>query len=179
MKGIVMSLFADMVIERDGMPVWEGMLEEAGIEGVYTSGVNYDHQELAELIHEGARQESVCPLTLTQRFGSFLGSRFSDLYSHYFESCSDLLTFLESVDSVIHVEVKKLYPDSCLPTFGYEKVSANELVLVYYSERMLCHLAVGLIEASAEYYGESCAIQHESCMHDGDASCRIRVTTNE
>ena len=52
MKGIVYTLFQDMVEDEFGLEVWEFLLEnsELSSEGIYTSGNTYADEEMQQLI---------------------------------------------------------------------------------------------------------------------------------
>jgi hypothetical protein len=46
----------------------------------------------------------------------------------------------------------------------------------YRSARKLCALAEGFVTAAAAHYGETVRIAHPSCMHRGDAECRLELS---
>lgn len=56
------------------------------------------------------------------------------------------------MDSVIHTEVHKIYPDAYTPTFTYTDPAPNRLIIRYHSKRRLYALMGGLINGVAEYY---------------------------
>ena len=78
-------------------------------------------------------------------------------YPVFFEH-KNSFEFLKTIDSHIHVEVKKLYPDAELPRFQY-KESQNTLELEYSSERKLHMFALGLMEKTIDHYGEDINIE--------------------
>ena len=73
-------------------------------------------------------------------------------YAAFFEPYDHARDFLKTVDSYIHVEVYKLYPDAELPSIKVEDLDDDSFKLIYSSSRALGHLALGLIEATFELY---------------------------
>ena len=69
---------------------------------------------------------------------------------------------LEKVDSFIHVEVKKLYPDASPPALKCTKYNDKTMELIYASPRCLGDVAEGLIQGCAAYYGDKLHVQRES-----------------
>jgi hypothetical protein len=66
---------------------------------------------------------------------------------------------LAGIEAVIHVEVRKLYPDAELPVFNVSRPDAQTLVLDYRSPRCLDALAHGLIDACVERFGGGVHVQ--------------------
>jgi hypothetical protein len=50
MKGIIFNLLEDVVADAYGDPAWDKALEDAGLDGVYTSLGNYDDTEIMNLV---------------------------------------------------------------------------------------------------------------------------------
>jgi len=175
-----MTFFSDQVIRNNGLATWQKMLDSTGLDGVYTAGGNYPDQDLIKLIvtYSEIRGESVADLV--HHTGRQLLDQFSESYGIFFDGYEDFFGFLESVEDVIHVEVKKLYPDAELPSFEYERVGAQQLNMRYRSERKLCDLALGLVTSSAEYFDVSCSIVHGTrCLNKGDDYCQLEVVAHE
>ncbi len=78
----------------------------------------------------------------------------------------DPLRFLELIETHIHVEVKKLYPDSKPPLLLPQRISDYELKLIYKSHRQMADVAEGLILGCADYFNSSLSL-HRSELSDG------------
>ena len=50
MKGIIFNLLEDVVVAAHGEDVWDGLLEQADLDGVYTSLGSYADAELMQLV---------------------------------------------------------------------------------------------------------------------------------
>jgi hypothetical protein len=87
--------------------------------------------------------------------------------------------FILTLNGIIHPEVRKLYPGADTPDFEFDATSPEVLVMIYRSKRKLCALAEGLIEGAANHYGQTVRIDHQQCMHRGDAHCRLDLSFAE
>jgi len=111
MKGIVYTLFSQLVEEKFGIEVWDEILDDVKpeSEGVYTSTDSYDNQELFALVGALSKKTGVDVPDLVRAFGQFSLGEFARRYPVFFEN-TNAKAFLKSIHDVIHVEVKKLYP---------------------------------------------------------------------
>jgi predicted hydrocarbon binding protein len=175
MKGIVMTLLAEMVENQLGMEEWNQVLKVAGLDGIYTSSVFYADAELLGLVSIISERNKIPADDLLFTFGEFMFPGFIARYPYLIEKVSDFLSLLESIDSVIHVEVKKMHPDATPPVFRHSRLGDNVLMLEYYSERRLCRLAEGLIAGAAQFYNVSYSLAHEPCLHRGDDHCGFLI----
>ena len=179
MKGLVLTFFEDMVIEDYGLDTWTSILEEAGLEGAYTAAMNYPDEEIIQLVEKLSGITGVAGDALVTVFGTRMFPRFVERYPQFIDEKQDLLGFLHSVNDVIHMEVRKLYPEAALPEFEYDWPAANVLLMKYKSSRQLCSLALGLIQAAADHYRTGCTIEHNPCMLTGADYCGLRVTVDK
>ena len=81
-----------------------------------------------------------------------------------------------TINSIIHPEVRKLYPGADTPDFDFDTSSDEVLIMNYRSKRKLCALAEGFVEGAATHFGETVTIQHPLCLHRGDACCRLELS---
>ncbi|WP_415887261.1 heme NO-binding domain-containing protein [Neptuniibacter sp. QD37_6] len=175
MKGVVFNILEEMVIDQCGLEQWNNILDKLSLDGVYTSGQTYPDDELFALVAEISEQTGIEFGTLVGAFGEFLFDSLARRYPVFIEQQPDLCSFLESVDSVIHLEVKKLFENPSLPRFEYEKLENGALLMRYSSPRKLCILAEGLIRGAATKYETPISITHDVCCHKGDPHCDIIV----
>ncbi len=73
-------------------------------------------------------------------------------HKHIVSADVTLFELLAQLDSKIHVEVLKLYPNATLPTFSILNVGPGMIQMLYQSPRQLETLASGLIQGGAEYF---------------------------
>lgn len=82
---------------------------------------------------------------LLEIFGRHLLRHCHAHYPAFVEYCPDGLTFPESVETYVHVEVRQLYPDVELPRFITARQGPGRLRFDNYSNRDLGNFAADLI----------------------------------
>jgi hypothetical protein len=179
MKGIVFREFLEMVEEAFGMDVADRIIEESELPsgGAYTSVATYDHHEILTLVGKLHEQTQVPVPDLVRAFGRHLFHRFVALYPGFFVGVPSAFALLQRIDGIIHVEVRKLYPDAELPVFDCEPLGSDRLVMTYRSRRPFADLAEGLIQGCIEYYKEPITIERENLeATPGETRARFLLT---
>lgn len=174
MKGIVFNIFSDLVTDEFGMEVWDQLIQQTdpASGAVYTSAEVYPDGELIAYVTALSGITGVPAADLIRTFGTYTMHKFYALHPEFMTEHT-AKSFLESVHDVVHVEVKKLHPDTLLPEFQYESTGDDQLTMFYSSPRKLCHLAEGLIIGTADIFSEKIELAHSQCMHDGAEQCRL------
>jgi len=177
MKGAVFIALNDMVEEVFGVEVWEAVLEQANpeSEGIYISASSYTDAEIISLISAIADTTQNPIEEIIRNFGCYLFSQLNSKYPIFTESQSDFFGFLNSIHTVIHVEVNKLYEDASLPTIACERIDNNHILMHYRSPRKFCILAEGLIFGAANHYNKDVIITQGKCMSNGHDECEINI----
>lgn len=157
MKGIVFTEFLEWAEKRFSPELVDRTIQHADLPGggAYTSVGTYDHHELLKLVGCMGKLAEVSPPDLLREFGTHLFKRFYENYPRFFNGVQNTFDFLENVDSYIHVEVRKLYPDAELPRFVRRRRTDGGLEMEYHSERQLADLAEGLMIGCAGHFGET------------------------
>lgn len=176
MKGVVFNLLESMVEETFGLAAWDEILAKANSEGVYVASSTYPDAELMAIVASASDLTDIPVDTLVRTFGAYMAPGFKSLYPQFFERCSGLKDFLLTVDGVIHVEVRKLYPDAGIPEFSYNDEQPDRLTMLYQSPRKLCMLAEGLIDGTAKIFGEEYSLEHSICMHNEADHCELALS---
>lgn len=101
--------------------------------------------------------------------------RLAQRYPPLFTPHTATRPFLLTLNSVIHPEVRKLYPGADTPEFDFDTSSPEVLVMTYRSKRRLCALAEGLLEGAAAHYREKITIDQPLCMNRGADCCRLEL----
>ena len=176
MKGIVFCEFLDMVDSKISPEMTEKLIDQCDLPsgGAYTSVGTYDHDEIITLVAALSKETGASVPELVKSFGQHLLTRFSVLYPDFFEQSSTVYEFLDTIDSKIHVDVRKLYPEAELPSINCRQISDREFELLYESGKAMGDLAEGLIASTIEYYGENISLNRED-LSSGNAQC-VRFT---
>lgn len=157
MKGMVFTEFLELVEDRmGGLAMVDRIIMDAKLpnDGAYTAVGTYDHGELVRLVVALSAATATPVPDLLRMFGEHLFQRFSLAYPDFFARVNGAFDFLHRIENVIHVEVRKLYPDAELPSFAYEEPAAGELVLFYSSPRGFGDLAEGLLHGCIAHFQE-------------------------
>ncbi len=175
MKGIIFNLLEDVMVEADGDRSWDEALDQAGLDGVYTSLGNYDDAELMKLVAVVATIRSVSEDQALRWFGQRAIPEMVRRWPDFFTPHDSTVPFLRTLNSVIHPEVRKLYAGAYCPHFDFTSPDDESLVIGYRSPRQLCDLAHGFILGAGDHYGEALDVRHLECMHRGSDRCRLAI----
>lgn len=170
MKGVVFTEFMELVESRMGLDMLDRIITEAELpnDGAYTSVGTYDHAELVRLVMALSNATGMPIPALIHLFGQHLFQRFSESYPVLFQDAHGVFDFLSHIDDVIHVEVRKLYPDAELPSLPCTRLSPNELELLYSSPRGFADLAAGLIDGCIAHYQEPIKVTRTDLEKEGN-----------
>lgn len=176
MKGIVFTEFLEMIEVKHSPDFADELIETAGLphSGAYTSVGTYPHTEMVSLVVRYAAMDGQAVPEVLRGFGRHLFSRFVVLFPVFFRDIDDPKVLLAGIEDVIHVEVRKLYPDAELPRFDATWPEPEVLELIYRSERHLADLAEGLIEGCVAHYGKPHTILRDPAAQDGSIIFRIQ-----
>lgn len=169
MKGIVFTEFFEMVEEKFGYDMVDLIINNSELEsnGVYTSIGTYPHSEIVQLLMNLSKETKLDPDTLLKEFGIYIFDTFKAGYPQFFEKSKSTFEFLASIDSYIHVEVLKLYPDATLPKFDSTIDEKGIMTLIYKSDRKMGSFALGLIEKAITHYDEDLTVEMDVSSEDG------------
>jgi Haem-NO-binding len=139
----------------------------------YETAGRYD---LAELVHladgvAGVRSESRS--AVLTRFGTHLFGYFAALYPTFLDESVSAIGLLSSIDTYVHGELRKLYPDAEFPGFECTPLPGGGLVMSYRSARPLADLADGLIRGCIEHFGDPIRVVREDLPGEPGTSARF------
>jgi hypothetical protein len=177
MKGIVFNLLEEVVTREHGAATWDTLLDAADLDGAYTSLGSYPDAEAHALVNAAADALGTPPHEVMRWFGREAMPILAERYPAFFTAHKTIRPFLLSLNSIIHPEVRKIYPGADVPVFDFEDAPDGALLMGYSSARKLCALAHGFVEGAAGYYGEAVLFEHLRCMHKGDPKCLFRIST--
>lgn len=169
MKGFIFTGFLEMVEEKYGFVVVDNVLKNSQLStgGVYTAVGTYPFDELVGLVVSLSKEVNTPPNLLLKAFSHYFFEIIKVKYTPFFEKAVDTFEMFEKLDSYIHPEVKKLYPQADLPKFDATRVTQNTLELIYSSDKMMADFAEGLMEKCAEYFQEDITIERTNLDEEG------------
>jgi hypothetical protein len=175
-KGIIFNLIEEIVRKNHGERTWDNLLKSAKLEGAYTSLGSYPDGHLTALVGAASAQFKQSGDSLVRWIGRNALPLLALKYPHFFTPHRTTRAFLLTLNDVIHAEVRKLYPGANVPEFVFGSTPEGDLLMQYRSQRRLCSFAEGLIEGSADHYGESVLLRHDRCMKRGDDHCFLQLS---
>ena len=155
MLGMIFTVLVEMVEETFSPELADEILAEANLEhgGAYTAVGYYPFEEAVTLVTLLSEKSGIPPEELLRAFGTYLFGAFTSSHARLLANKHSLVDLLKTLDSDIHREVYKLYPEAMLPKFRVLSSNDSELELEYASERRLEPLAIGLMEGAARFFG--------------------------
>ncbi len=179
-KGIVFTEFLEMVEARYSPALLENLIDEADLpsKGAYTAIGTYPPTEMFSLVTALSRDIDVPISDLLKLYGEHLFSRFEVKYPHFFKDVTGCFDFLANVETYIHKEVVKLYPDAELPSFDIEAHERSHFRMVYRSTRPLGDLCEGLIIGCLKHFGETAKILREDLQSAPVTRVRFEIITS-
>jgi hypothetical protein len=175
MKGIVFNLLEQVVVDAHGEDAWEDLLDDASLEGVYTSLGSYADEDLLSLVGAASEMLDLPADDIVRWFGRSSIPHFAERYPQLFEPHERTRSFVLTLNNIIHPEVRKLYPGATVPDFEFDASSPDGLVMGYDSPRKMCAFAEGLLHGAADHFGEVAEIEQPECMKRGDARCLLSI----
>lgn len=160
MKGIIFKELIEMCEKTFGDEVVDKVIEKSRLDsgGSYTSVGNYDHGEILSLLTHLHNETKIPVKDLIISFTDYLMGTFKRVHPDFFAH-KHVFDFFESIDSYIHVEVRKLYPDSNPPKISCTRESDKKINIVYQSEKPFADVAEGLILASLSHFSATAQLQ--------------------
>lgn len=118
MKGIVFREFIQMVEDQFSLETADAIIEASQLAsgGSYTSVGTYPHHEMMALVHQLSLRLRQSVPDLLEHFGRHLFQRFTVIHPQYVRTHESAFELLSRLDCHIHVEVRKLYRDTELPS---------------------------------------------------------------
>ena len=156
MLGVIFTNLIEMMEQEVGLELTETVLEEANLESkaVYTSVGFYSPAEVVAIVTTLSAHTGIPVVELVESFGVYLFPKLAEYHPQAVRGKKSVIEVLSILDSNIHVEVQKLYPDAQLPDFKTIEESPTHIKMRYTSENSLESLAKGLIIGGASYFNE-------------------------
>lgn len=178
MKGIILTEFLEMVEQRFSASLADQIINAANLPsgGAYTAVGIYDQGEMWSLVIELGKATATPVPQLMQDFGEHLFPRLALGYPGFFQGISTTFDFLQTLETIVHSEVRKLYAEAELPRFEVSERSDHRMVMVYRSPRHFADLAEGLLRGCSRHFGERINIARENLASERGSAARFTLT---
>ena len=177
LHGFIYSEIKSYVEAKFDRKTWSEILRNAGLaEKEYANFLDYKDEEAVAIVTTASQMTGTPAADILEDFGVFLGGDLLRIYRPVINRNWRTLDFLANVEDTIHEIVRSRNQAAKPPALSCERISPNEVMIVYSSARKMCSLARGIARGVAEHYGDRIDITEDSCMHHGAPACKIRVT---
>jgi hypothetical protein len=175
MKGIIFNLLEQFITKGWGEEQYDAILTASSltIQDPFVGPGTYSDADFMILFGKAVAALGLLPEEGLRRFGRFAFPQLAARFPQFVTPYTHPKPFLKTVDSVIHIEVRKLYEQTNLPVFVYHDTAPNALAIEYSSSRRLCHFMEGLIDGVADHFQSPIRHQQSECLLRGDAVCRF------
>lgn len=180
MKGIVFTEFLDLVEQKFGLEMVDTIIGESDLpsNGIYTSIGTYSFSEMLSLLTNLSKRTSLSIDDLFLVYAEHFFGVIRKNYPSFLAQYDDPIEMISSIESHIHVEVRKIYPDAELPVFIVEEKTENSLVLIYKSSRAMYSFGRGLMNKTFEHFNAKATILVEKLKEDG-TEVKFSITRHE
>ena len=161
MLGIIFTSLIEMMEQEVGLEITEKVLDESHVAtgGSYTAVGYYPPAELVAIVTRLSVHTDIPIPDLVRKFGHYLFQLLADSHPHAIVGKTSVIHLLSQLDSHIHVEVKKLYPEADLPVFKTLEESPTHIKLLYTSANRLEPLAEGLVMGGSDFFKETVTVE--------------------
>ena len=178
MKGIIFNLLEEFITEKFGEEKYEEIIEQCPLKtkAPFVAPGSYPDSDLFAIVTKITEKLGIALPEALKLFGEFCFPKLANKYPVFVTPYKHPKEFLKTVDSIIHVEVKKLYRDAELPKFGYTDPSSNRLIIEYESKRNLCLFMEGMIDGVAHYFKSPIKYKQTKCALKNSKVCEFDLT---
>jgi hypothetical protein len=179
MKGEVFNLLEEFIVHNSSEDTALNFLEDAApnliTQEPFIGPGTYPDSDFQYLL-TGAVFLLKLPLESTIRqFGKFCFPRLIRKVPEFINVHSNPKSFLATLHSVVHVEVKKLYADARPPDFEYFDNGPNRAIMHYRSQRKFHAFAEGLFEGLAEHFNMQVRYTRTAVVEGADSYIRFEL----
>lgn len=177
MHGIVLKALKDFVVETYDRETWSTLQREAGLPGrLYVPVTEYPDEDVLALVTAASELTEIPVPELLESFGQFIVPPLVETYGVHVDADWTGLELIANVESYIHFALRgKQVSTYTPPELESEWRGEDTVVVVYRSDRQLCHLARGIITGVGDHFDEPFDIEEPVCMHEGGDHCELVV----
>ena len=177
MKGIIFNIAENYIIEKHGYETLKEIVTACSLETKepFVGPNTYPDADLLEIVGKAVDILKTDLASFLKSLGHYSFRQLSDRHPNFVEGYTHPKDFLLTVEGVIHMEVRKLYEESKLPTFQYQDLGENELIITYFSERKLYPFVDGLIDGVVDYFGYKAEKKSTIYEKDGVELCDFHI----
>ena len=162
MHGIVYQQLMEFVKQGHGEDALNNILKDAGLEGkFYSATKSHPDEDIEAIVASACKALGTDRDTVLEAFGVYIAPDLLKIFSSYVKNDWKAMDLLEHIETTIHKSVRITNPEADPPALKIERVSDNEVLIHYSSQRKMIALGVGIIKAIGDHYNESMSIDRQ------------------
>jgi predicted hydrocarbon binding protein len=176
MHGLIHIELERFAREQAGDGPWEQAVIAAGLtDRTYVPTDRYEDTEALSLVVALAKITEIGPQALLEGFGRALVPALLSNFSHMVPPEWRTLELIQNTEELIHTALRASDEAARPPMLRVMRRGADEVIVIYASERRMCGVAKGIARGLGDHFGESIEVDEESCMLMGASSCSIAI----
>lgn len=177
MKGLLFALVDGYVIETWGEAALDAALAACAFETTepFLPPGTYPDRDFHELVRVCASRGGVGEGAFLRALGHFALPVLIDLMPQAVAGYSHPLPCLRAIHGSVFPEAERLFHRSHTPRLRVPPGDTNPAFVEYSSERRLCALAAGMMEALGDHFDVATRATHTACVLEGAETCRIQL----
>ena len=178
MKGIIFNIAENYLSQTYSEELFDDIVSTCDLQTTepFVGPGTYPDEDFLKIIASAADRLEVAQHNLLVDLGRFSFNGLATKFPNFLDGHDDPKSFLQTVDGIIHVEVRKLYKDTYLPTFQYDDPAPDRLIITYFSERKLYGFMEGLIAGVGDHFDSQITQEITKFERDGLEYCDFNLT---
>jgi hypothetical protein len=174
MHGMIFSELENYAEAKHGRGMWKDLLRRANLDHrIYLPVQEYPDSEIISLVMAASSITKLPVSAVLEDFGQFIVPSLMRMYGHLLRPEWRAIDVIEHTEGTVHAVVRVQRPGAKPPHLTTQRLSLNEVLLVYTSSRKMCGLAIGIGMGLGQHYGEKIVANQTMCMHRGATRCEI------
>jgi hypothetical protein len=174
MHGMIFSELENYTEAKHGRGTWNALLRRANLDNrIYLAVQEYPDSEIISLVMAASSMTELPVSAVLEDFGQFIVPALMRMYGHLLRPEWRAIDVIEHTEGTVHAVVRVQRPGAQPPHLTTQRLSLNEVLLVYTSSRKMCGLAIGIGVGLGQHYGEKIVANQTMCMHRGATRCEI------
>lgn len=174
MHGMIFSELQSYAETKHGPGTWDVLLRKANLENrIYLAVQEYPDAEIISLVMAASSVSQLPVSAVLEDFGQFIVPSLMRMYGHLLRSEWRAIDVIDHTEGTVHAVVRTKNPGAKPPRLKTQRLSPNEVLLIYTSPRQMCGLAIGIGKGLGEHFREKIVADQTMCMHKGATRCEI------
>jgi hypothetical protein len=174
MHGIIFSELQNYAEAKHGRGTWDVLLKKVNLDNrIYLSRREYPDTEIISLVMAVCARTGLSVSAVLADFGQFMVPSLMRVYGHLLEPEWRTIDVIDHTEQTVHAAVRVKNPGAKLPMVRTQRLSPNEVLLIYTSPKQMCGLAIGIGMGLGQHFGEKIVADQTMCMHKGATRCEI------